>query len=181
MKPWPPYIRGLNQVKIEFLHLKPSMIRVESIFLHLAKTCRYNGLVEGWYSNAEHSILCFEKATTSLGRKACLIHDFGEMITGDVPGPVKVQCPDYQKLADDIQDFMYWHFLGSSIVPDEVKIIDKRVCATEQQTLRGSPLEDLNGHEPYGDIQFHGYEWREAYWQIKNHFRTLFPEYQDSV
>lgn len=181
MRPWPPYIRSLNQVKITFLDLKREMIRVEAIFLHLAKTCRYNGLVEGWYSNAEHSILCCDKATTHLGKQAALIHDFGEMITGDVPGPVKVQCPDYRKLADEIQDFMYFHFLGSSIVPDEVKIIDKRVCATEQKMLRGAPEEDFNGHVPYDDIKFECHEWREAYWAIKLRFHTLFPEYKDAV
>lgn len=178
---WIPYIRSHNNVKIEFLNLTPQMIKIDSILLHLAKACRYNGMLDGWYSNAEHSILCALQAEREVVKKYALIHDFGESITNDVPGPVKRQCSDYTKLCDEVQDYMYFHFMGSSIVPPEVKEIDNRMYATEQHYLRKAPDEDLNGLKPYDNVKFYQWEWREAYKCIKLYFHTLFPEYRDAV
>jgi hypothetical protein len=178
---WPPYIRSYNNMKVTFLDLKHEQIQVESIFLHLAKACRYNGMVDGWYSNAEHSMLGAARAPSTRLSKWFLIHDFGEYITNDVPGPVKTQCPDYKFLCNQVQDFMYSHFMGTSAVPAEVKDIDLRMYATEQHFLRKAPDEDLNGIVPYEGMKFHQWEWREAYAELKKYFYLLFPEYKDAV
>lgn len=179
---WPPYIRSHDNVKTTFLDLKHEQIRVEAAFISLAKTCRYNGLLDGWYSNAEHSLLCCELAPTIRIARYCLIHDFGEYITGDMPGPIKTQCPDYKALCEQVQNFMYWHFLGTSAnIPEEVDIIDKRLYATEQKYLRNAPDEDLNGLEPYSHVIFHQYERQEAYERLKAQFEALFPDYKDAI
>ncbi len=176
---WPPYIRGLDNVKVTFLELKRNQIRLEACLLHAAKTCRYNGLLQNWYSNAEHAYLCSYRGSTRFAEKALLIHDFGECITNDVPGPLKTQCPDYKKLCDQVQDFMYFHFLGTSDVPDEVKEVDMRMYATEATKLRNAPPEDYVGIMPYDDVLFHKWEWRAAYVKLSARFRQLFPEYED--
>lgn len=178
---WPPYIRSLNGMKITFLDLKREQIQVNTILLHLAKACRYNGMVDGWYSNAEHSYLASYRGSNRFTERALLVHDFGEFITNDVPGPVKTQCPDYAKLCKEVQDFMYFHFLGTSIIPDEVKQVDLRLYATEQYKLRTSEPEDYEGIKPYDDVLFRKWEWREAHTKIKARFHQLFPEYQDAV
>ncbi len=172
------YIRGYGGVKITFLDLQPNQIRVNDIFLHLAKTCRFHGLLDGWYSNAEHSVLGTQKASTNRIAREFLIHDFGEMITNDVAGPVKTACPDYDALCKYTQGYMNQHFLGYTNIGPEVKEIDVRICATEMRDIRNQPDEDLEG-EPYENHRFWMYEWRDAYQVLKDRFAELFPEYKD--
>lgn len=176
------YIRSLNGVKITFRDIKPQQIRIDSILLHLAKSCRYNGMVDGFYSNAEHSILCSERAINRTTAQFALIHDFGEHITNDVPAPVKRACPDYKALCEAVQASMYLHFMGTSYAPPEVKIIDSRMSASEMLYLRHNDKEDLED-EPYPVhyIHFNLWEWRDAYCAIKCRFHELFPDYKDAV
>lgn len=174
------YIRSMNNVKVEFLDIKPNMIRIDSILLHLAKTCRYHGMVSGWYSNAEHSILCSLKGTDDYIKKAALIHDFGEYITGDVASPVKKLCPDYDKMCEEVQSKINYHFLGCYNLPSEVKSIDSMMTATEQRFLRNAPVEDLDA-EPFFDVAFTQWDWRDAYIEITHYFRKLFPDYHDAI
>jgi len=171
----------LNGVKITFKDIQPNMIKIEAILLHLAKTCRYHGLLEGWYSNAEHSYLAAFFAGNDLTlKRECLIHDFGEHITADVAGPVKKACPDYDFFCNGVQEVMNLHFLGHYRLQPRVKHIDLRLTATEQLLLRNSPPEDFDA-EPYPYLEFHQWEWREAYTHLKGLFYQLFPEYKDSV
>lgn len=179
MRTGEPYIRSLNGVKIEFFNIQPKMIKVEAIFLHLAKTCRYHGMLDGWYSNAEHSILASMRTDNKFLKRECLIHDFGEHITADVAGPLKKQCPDYDKLCEHVQMVMNFHFLGYHTLNPEVKEIDLRLTATEQRDLRKSPSEDWDAL-PYDDITFWKHEWRDAYKCVKTLFCQLFPEYRDA-
>lgn len=175
------YIRSLDGVKITFLNIQPNMIRVRAILLHLAKTCRYHGMVDGWYSNAEHSILCMEQMAPDRElMRAALIHDFGEYITADVAGPVKKLCPDYDKLCNHVQRVMNKHFLGYEELPPQIKEVDKRLTATEQRDLRHSPEEDWDA-EPYEHILFEQWEWRVAHHRIQHYFNQLFPGYRDAV
>lgn len=174
-----PYIRSLNHIKITFLDIKPNMIKVDAILLHLAKTCRYHAMIDGWYSNAEHSILCSDHGETLEHKRALLVHDFGEHITADVAGPVKVCCLDYNLLCKSVQNVMDKHFLGYVNDLYALKQIDMRVTASEQKLLRGSPDEDLDA-EPYIPQPFYKWEWREAYEVMKIKFAMLFPEYHDA-
>ncbi len=176
-----PYIRSMNGIKITFLDIQPNQIRIRPILLHLAKTCRYHGMLDGWYSNAEHSMLCSHFAGDNVfTQRAALIHDFGEHITADVAGPVKKLCPDYTKLCDDVQAKMNFHFLGYDYLQPIIKEIDKRLTASEQRDLRGSPPEDWDA-EPYEEVPFKMWDWREAYHHITVRFIALFPEYKDAV
>lgn len=183
------YIRSLEGVKITFLDIKPHMIRAGHAMMHLAKTCRYHGLLDGWYSNAEHSVLCSYMSDDPFVQKACLIHDFGEYITADVAGPVKRMCPDYDTLCERVQTTINLHFLGVGVLPSDVKRIDKMMCATEQKYLRQAPQEDLEA-EPFqrvwhpkerdlNSVYFYEYEWRGAVDQLRSRFNVLFPDYKD--
>lgn len=174
------YIRGYNGIKITFRDLKPNMIRVNDCILHAAKTCRFHGLLDGWYSNAEHAIHCAQKASSRRAARACLVHDFAEMITNDVAGPVKSACPDYNTLCDYTQTFVNFHFLGVLLDKVEMKDIDRRMCATEMKYLRKQPDEDLEGI-PFENHTFWKLEWKEAYTEMQRMFTQLFPEYRDAL
>src|SRR4051812_40523270 len=90
-----PYLRTHNGNKITFLDLRPEMLKAREMAWHLARTCRYNAFMGAWYSNAEHSILGMQFCQSWLGKKQYLVHDCGEIITGDVASMVKARCPDY--------------------------------------------------------------------------------------
>jgi hypothetical protein len=52
-----PYVRLYSRRKFWPANPEPGSVCIEDIALGLAKNCRYNGLIDGHYSVAEHSIL----------------------------------------------------------------------------------------------------------------------------
>lgn len=84
----------LADVQVDDLHIK-------DVAHHLAWTCRFNGAIEPWYNNAQHSYLVSEIAAYLseqdgaphfLVNQAALaghLHDAAEALIGDITGPVK--------------------------------------------------------------------------------------------
>lgn len=170
-----PYLRFRNGNILHFLNPEPQQILIDDIAWHLARTCRFNGSMNVWYSNAEHSILGARKATDLEVSRAFLIHDAGEYVYGDLPSPVKNLCPDYKARSDKFQDFIYRHYLGKLPDENEVKLVDQRMTATEMKYLRkGSNLHA----EPYEDMSFYCWNWEEAYHRYLEMFYWLFPEHK---
>lgn len=73
----------------DLLDPRPEMIDIDVIAWSLAHRCRWGGH-HGWYSVAEHSVLC----STIVGGDrrmflAALLHDAHEAYVGDAPSPLK--------------------------------------------------------------------------------------------
>lgn len=173
----PNYIKTHNGTKIPVHGIRPEMLRRHEIAWHLGRTCRYNGLTHLWYSNAEHSLLGMQLASSHEVKRQFLVHDAGEMITGDVPYPVKALCPDYKKICDEVQAQVNFWLFGSTEFLPEVKEIDFLITATEQRLLRNQPDEDLM-LEPIPNFYFPCWPWEVAIVKWMEAFVTYFPEWK---
>lgn len=170
------YIRTHHGLKVDVFYLRPEMVRAHDMAYHLARQCRYNGFMHKWYSNAEHSVLGMELLETPEEKRQFLVHDAGEMVSGDVPYPVKAMCPDYKRLADEIQSQFNFYLFGCFDFLPGVKEADYLITATEQHLLRGQPLEDMMMN-PLEEFKFYCWEWQDAMKNWLDAFRTYFPEW----
>lgn len=171
-----PYIRTQYGLKITFLDLRPGMVRGQDMAWHLARTCRYAGLTRQWYSNAEHCILGMKLCKTHEAKRQFLVHDVGEMVTGDVPSPFKRICPEYKAFCERVQSNFNKMLFGEHDFHPEVDIADKLITATEMKHLRGQPDEDLFV-EPLKFFPFQCWPWRTAMTEWLHIFRMYYPEY----
>lgn len=172
-----PFVSLRGGRVVHFLKPRKGEIQIEDIAWHLARQCRYNGHLHVWYSNAEHSIYCADKATTLVGKKIALLHDAGEYVFGDLVRPVKQFCKDYETMLHAFDAEIYKTFLGA--IPYDfdfkvMKMIDDRISATEMVMLRGLPQSYTNQAEPYNDVKFNCWDWFEAYQRYMGYFKVLF-------
>lgn len=170
-----PYLRMRHGNRVDFLNPKPEQIIVDDIAWHLARQCRFNSALTQWYSNAEHSIMGAKMAGNEQLAREFLIHDAAEYVFGDIPSPVGRLCPEYKKLCNEFQDFIYKLFLGYIPDHDAIKVIDDRICATEMIVLRKSTNVDLCA-QAYTNVRFHCWPWHEAYIRYLDLFTWYFPE-----
>ena len=82
-------IRVLPSMRlVDPFNLKPEDIDIKDIAHHLARICRWNGGVNGFYSVAEQSIKVAEAVAPEY-RLWGLLHDAAETYIGDITRPVK--------------------------------------------------------------------------------------------
>lgn len=176
-----PYVTMRDGWVVTFRNPKPHQIRVDDIAWHLARCCRYNMHIWQWYSNAEHCILGTKYASSKQVARYFLTHDAAEYIYGDLTSPVKRLLPEYKKLIDEFQDFLWTLLCGAPITPEiaeEVHVIDLGITASEMRDHRKQPDSDL-GCEPYANPGYRFWEWEAAYLQYTGTFRHYFPEWED--
>ena len=171
------YITTQDGTQIWFDNLKPEMLKARDMAWHLAWKCRYNSMMHRWYSNAEHCVLGLKYCTSRETQRQFLVHDVGEMITGDVPSPFKRRCPDYAKASDEIQEQCNFLLFGERKADPEVKYADLRVTAAEQKFIREQPEQDWVA-EPPPDFTWHEWTRAEAYHEWLKLFRHYYPEWR---
>ncbi len=79
-------------------------VNVGVIAESLSKQCRFNGHCKGFYSVAEHSVLVSHLIDPEYAL-AGLMHDVHEILTGDIPTPVKSVVPQI-KLFEERADLL---------------------------------------------------------------------------
>ncbi len=167
--------------KLHLLNPTSEQIRIGDFAWHLARTCRYNTHMEHWYSNAEHSVLGALRASSPRVARYFLLHDAAEYAFGDLTSPVKRMLPDFKAMIEKFQFFVWKHFCPKEFISDdvleEVELIDKRITATEMKVLRHQPDSDMGPYEPYLDMEFLQYDWRDAHDMFISNFNQLFPEW----
>ena len=116
---------------------------IEDIANSLAKTCRYVGHCDRFYSVAEHCVWCANLAKhegLSVDRQmACLMHDAAEAYIGDISGPMKALLLERGvmevELLEDLVQLVILQGLGMDYLyaaGDDVKRIDKTMFAIEE-------------------------------------------------
>ena len=111
------------------------------IAIGLARQCRFGGHTKKFYSVAQHSDWCRQTCElqypddASLAFKV-LLHDAHEYILSDIPTPLKALMPEYDNIAEKLQETIHRRF-GVIVTPREqaiIKDIDKRALEWEWQT-----------------------------------------------
>jgi hypothetical protein len=182
----------------------PEHVRIEDIAHALARLCRFNGACGPFYSVAQHSVLASswvwdewlktEAAPRLLAQPpdrfnpgakrwqlemTALLHDATEAYCGDVIRPLKRLLRSRGgDVFDEIEDRIWKAVAERFGVPAEmepiVKVVDNRMCATEQRDLMRMPPGWVPAHEPF-DARLYGWEVETA----EHEFLDMFDEHRD--
>lgn len=107
---------------------------IEDIAHTLSLLCRFGGHCSSFYSVADHSIRCSEKAPH--GRKLeALLHDAAEAYIVDMPRPIKYALQGYRDIEGVIDLVMRKKFGLPEKMSHEVHLIDDKMLATERRDL----------------------------------------------
>lgn len=136
----------INGAVVDLFNLqkKSHIISIENTVPALQNIIRFNGF--SGYSVAEHSLFlaCFLKALAKEDRqknvsywvKECLIHDFGESLTGDIIRPIKVLLPEIRTFEKRIDSqIRKYHGLKGDEMSPEVDMLDKLMATIEAYYL----------------------------------------------
>lgn len=150
----PHTIRTFTGKIVRPFDLQPSDIDILDIAHHLSKQCRFAGAIAGddtIYSVAEHAVrvsLAVEKESKRVGESPevtrmlarwGLHHDDEGAYLPDLPSPIK-HHPEmsFYRQAGRLAQKVICHVFDLWIEePALVKMVDKRMCATEQRDIRG--------------------------------------------
>jgi hypothetical protein len=136
-----------------------SVLTIEDIAYGLGFTCRFRGqTVERstgrrvFYSVADHCEIMSRIVPPELAFDA-LMHEIGETVVGDTPGPLKGICPDIRSIEKRCEAAGLRLFGATMSDKAEIKRFDLIMLATERRDLtpwRGEPWEwlDIGGIEP---------------------------------
>lgn len=99
---------------VDLAHLEGGDVDLHDIAVGLAHAIRWRGAF-GTYTVAQHSVLASYHACcahSSEARRAALLHDAAEAVTGDVPTPVKarVQSVAWEHFEDDLTIQICQHY-----------------------------------------------------------------------
>lgn len=111
-------------------------IDISDICHALSNTCRFGGHCADFYSVAQHSSLVSLMCPPGLELWG-LLHDASEAFLGDVPSPLK-KMPEfeaYRKAEKNLMNVICDVFSLPHDEPNAVKLVDKRILATEARDL----------------------------------------------
>lgn len=136
-----------------------SVLTIEDVAYGLGFTCRFRGqTVERatgrrvFYSVADHCELMSRIVPPELAFDA-LMHEVGETVVGDTPGPLKAICPDIRTIEKHCEAAGLLLFGSRMSEKAEIKRFDLIMLATERRDLtpwRGEQWEwlDIAGIKP---------------------------------
>lgn len=107
----------------------------------LANMCRFTGQCNKFYSVAQHSVYV-SRLCSPENRLYGLLHDAPEAFIGDVSTPLKRMLPDYKRVESNVHKAVLERFGLSEQMPEEVKIADLRMLATERLALLNTPVDE---------------------------------------
>ncbi len=124
-------------------------IFIEDIAYALSNLCRYTGHTRGFYSVAQHSVLCAKAwaqrhPDDHLFQLAVLLHDAPEAYLGDVSRPLKTMLSHYKTIERRMASVIESRYgLRQGDLEDSlVKDIDNRMLLTEARDLGFSPFKE---------------------------------------
>ena len=134
----PPIVHTASGRAVDLLHPDPASIDLEDIARGLSHVCRFAGQCRSFYSVAQHSVLCAQLVEPSLASSA-LLHDATEAYLGDVPRPVKRQCPEYQVIEDRLHLAIAARFGLPPDMPEPIQRADTQMLIAEWAVLMQGP------------------------------------------
>lgn len=154
-------------------------ILIEDIAHSLARNCRYNGHVPGFYSVAEHSTLMSYAITNYTDEKGvelplwALLHDATEAYLPDMPRPVKSLVSGFEEAEQRLRETVAEAFDLEMPIPDKVEWMDDAILADEARQLMKSGGEDWYLPEEGVGIEVHGWDHMFAEAQFLRRFADL--------
>lgn len=110
-----PYMAIHGGARVDLIEPDPACFEVESLAFALAREHRYCGNY-GEYSVAQHAVLVSQVVDLLGGEQSVILaglhHDDSEAVTGDLPSPVKVLCPDFKELENRVNKAISLRFGG---------------------------------------------------------------------
>lgn len=151
----------------------PFTFDIKDIAHALSLICRFGGHCNEFYSVAEHSV----RVSQFVGREYALwglLHDAAEAYVGDIVKPLQAWCPQLKELESVILKAIAREFHLVWPIPQEIKIIDDRMCATEYRDLMNSNTIPtfIQGIEPFAE-EIEPLTWREAEITFLDRFENL--------
>lgn len=157
----------------DFENPEQSIITIDDIAAGLSKICRFTGQCNGFYSVAEHSVLCSYMVPAE-DAFAALMHDAAEAVMGDVSRPLKSLLPDYKRIEKRCEAAILSRFGLSATMPASVKTADMQMLAIEQRQAMGNadnwPGIHFDGREPTIKFLLPG----QAYTRFRARFDQLY-------
>lgn len=140
---------------------KPEDINLADIAHALALQCRFGGHSIGFYSVAEHSVRVSQELPDDLKRWG-LLHDASEAYLTDIPKPLKISMPDYNRFEDVVLQAVAKRFGLDWPMPDRVHFMDAVMLATEQRDIMAPPPVPWNKMPDPLPSKIVPWNWRDA-------------------
>lgn len=128
------WIETFTGAKFYPLGALESEIDVLDIAHSLSNQCRYGGHTSSFYSVAQHSCLVAELVNSKYKMDA-LLHDATEAYLLDLPKPVKMCMPDYEKFEEDLREVVCKTFNISYPIPKNVLDMDIVAACIEHENF----------------------------------------------
>lgn len=107
------------------------LITPEVIAESLSKLCRYGGHCPGFYSVAQHSVMCSYEEGTPEEQMEFLMHDSSEAFVVDIPRPIKNLIPEYRRIEDNLLKAIFEKFELNFPLSEKVKTVDDKILVRE--------------------------------------------------
>jgi hypothetical protein len=114
---------------------RPEEIDILDIAHHLARVCRYDGAIDGWYSVAEHCCLLADYFAGSWWARWALLHDAAEAYIGDLIRPIKPSLPEFKAIEATLERMIFDRFGLAGPFPGAVKLADDLIVQDERLAL----------------------------------------------
>lgn len=120
--------------KLDFLDPDPSMICIDDIAIGLSTEARFGGHTRFPYYVSQHSIGCSHLVAPEFALEA-LLHDATEAYMRDIPTPLKMLLPEYQKIEDRLDKVIRKVFGLAPEMSRSVKEVDSIALYTEMHKM----------------------------------------------
>ena len=120
---------------IDVFNPKPETITIEDIAHALSNTARWGGHTEYFYSVASHSLWVADNVPLEFQLEA-LLHDGTEAYIGDMPKPIKMYLPDFNKLEKNLDIAIRNKFGLPLIISSIVKQADIKSLEFEWENVK---------------------------------------------
>lgn len=141
-----PYVVVWGGHKLYFLEPKPTDYDPIRVANALAREVRFAGNYGGTYCVAQHSVLVSQAVEQAGGNArqalAGLVHDAAEIVTGDLPSPLKKYMSGYAYL-EALQNTAIEARYGVDLDDELVKRCDRMVLSAEVRMLVPVPDQHL--------------------------------------
>ncbi len=133
-----PTIQSVSGFAIDFTKPTRNIYHYFDIGHGLSNVCRYGGQCDQFYSVAEHSVTMSYLVPSEYALEA-LFHDATEAYLGDMPTPLKMLCPDYQRIEYGFDLSIRMLYGLPLAMSDVVKAADKAALQYEKPQVQTRP------------------------------------------